>query len=31
MSPGRRLLIDGVLAVDGNRLLVYNPRYDLLG
>ncbi len=30
MSPGRRLLLDGVIGVDDNRLLVYNPRYQLL-
>jgi hypothetical protein len=30
LSPGRRVLLDGVVAVDGNRLLVYNPRYELL-
>jgi len=30
ISPGRRLLLDGVAAVDGKRLLIYNPRYDLL-
>jgi hypothetical protein len=30
LSPGRRLLLDGVAAADGSRLLVYNPRYQLL-
>jgi hypothetical protein len=30
LSPGRRLVLDGVVAVDENRLLVYNPRYQLL-
>jgi RecG-like helicase len=31
MSPGRRLLLSGVAARDGNRILVYNPEYTLLG
>jgi hypothetical protein len=30
LSPGRRLLLDGVVAVDGKGLLMYNPRYQLL-
>ncbi|MGH9031558.1 MAG: OB-fold nucleic acid binding domain-containing protein [Acidimicrobiia bacterium] len=30
VSPGRRVLLDGVVALDGRRLLVYNPRYELL-
>jgi hypothetical protein len=30
VSTGRRLLLEGVVAVDDRRLLVYNPRYELL-
>lgn len=30
MSPGRRLVLDGFTAVDGARLLLYNPWYELL-
>ena len=30
LSPGRRLVLDGVAAADGSRLLIYNPRYELL-
>jgi RecG-like helicase len=30
ISPGRRIAIEGVTAKDGNRLLVYNPFYELL-
>jgi len=31
MSPGRRVLFSGVAGKDGNRYLVYNPEYQLLG
>ena len=31
MSPGRRVLFAGVAGKDGNRFLVYNPEYQLLG
>jgi hypothetical protein len=31
MSPGRRVLFSGVAGKDGNRFLVYNPEYQLLG
>lgn len=30
VSPGRKLLLDGVTAQDGARLMIYNPRYQLL-
>ncbi|MBA2325210.1 MAG: OB-fold nucleic acid binding domain-containing protein [Actinobacteria bacterium] len=30
MSPGRKVVLDGVTRADGARLLVYNPRYQLL-
>jgi len=30
MSPGRKLVLDGMTRADGARLLVYNPRYQLL-
>lgn len=30
VTPGRRLVLEGVLAEDGNRLVVYNPVYTLL-
>jgi hypothetical protein len=30
ISPGRRLVLDGVAARDGTRLLIYNPEYLLL-
>jgi hypothetical protein len=30
MSPGRKLVLEGMTRADGNRLLVYNPRYELL-
>src|SRR5262245_66548826 len=31
LSPGRRVLFAGVAGKDGNRYLVYNPEYQLLG
>ena len=31
MSPGRRVMLAGVAGKDGNRYLVYNPEYQLLG
>jgi hypothetical protein len=31
MSPGHRVLFSGVAGKDGNRYLVYNPEYELLG
>jgi hypothetical protein len=31
MSPGHRVLFSGVPGQDGNRYLVYNPEYELLG
>jgi len=31
MSPGRRVMLGGVAGKDGNRYLVYNPEYQLLG
>jgi hypothetical protein len=31
MSPGRRVALTGVAGGDGNRTLVYNPEYTLLG
>jgi len=30
LSPGRRLVLDGVTAAAGSRLLIFNPRYQLL-
>jgi hypothetical protein len=30
-SPGHRVLFSGVVGQDGNRYLVYNPEYELLG
>ncbi len=30
LSPGRRVAIEGVVARDGNRYLVFNPIYELL-
>lgn len=30
ISPGRRLVADGVPAKSGMRVLIYNPRYTLL-
>jgi hypothetical protein len=30
ISPGRRLVVEGVPARDGTRLFVYNPQYLLL-
>ncbi len=30
VSPGRKLVLDGVAATDANRLLIFNPRYQLL-
>ena len=30
MSPGRKLCLEGMTRADGNRLVVYNPRYELL-
>jgi RecG-like helicase len=31
MSPGRRVVLSGVAGRDGNRFIVYNPEYTLLG
>lgn len=31
MSPGRRLILEGVPCPDGARHLVFNPEYELLG
>lgn len=31
MSPGRRVLLTGMVGRDGNRFIVYNPEYILLG
>ena len=31
MSPGRRVFLNGFVGVDGRRLLIYNPEYELLG
>jgi RecG-like helicase len=31
MSPGRRVLLSGVAGRDGNRFILYNPEYSLLG
>ena len=30
LSPGRRVAIEGVVARDGKRFLVFNPAYELL-
>jgi len=30
MSPGRRVALEGVAAQQGNRLLLFNPVYELL-
>jgi hypothetical protein len=30
MSPGRRVALEGVAAKDGNRVLLFNPVYELL-
>jgi hypothetical protein len=30
MSPGRHLVLSGVVGRDGNRFIVYNPEYTLL-
>jgi hypothetical protein len=30
LSPGRRVIVDGVAGRDGTRLLLYNPEYALL-
>jgi len=30
MSTGRRVVVSGVIAKDGNRALVFNPAYELL-
>jgi hypothetical protein len=30
MSPGRKVAVEGVVARDGNRYLVFNPIYELL-
>ncbi len=30
ISPGRRIAVQGVVARDGNRSLVFNPAYELL-
>ncbi len=28
-APGRRVLLDGVVTVEGRRRLIYNPKYTL--
>ena len=30
LTPGRRIVIEGVTARDGNRFVVFNPVYELL-
>ena len=30
ISPGRRLVLEGMTRADGTRLVAYNPRYQLL-
>jgi len=30
MSPGRRLVLDGVAGQDHHRVIIYNPTYQLL-
>jgi hypothetical protein len=30
MSPGRRLVLEGVVAKDGNERVIYNPIYTLI-
>ena len=30
LSPGRRIAVDGVVASDGHRSLVFNPKYEIL-
>jgi RecG-like helicase len=30
LSPGRRIALSGVVARDGNRLLLFNPVYEIL-
>ncbi|HUF85272.1 MAG TPA: OB-fold nucleic acid binding domain-containing protein [Acidimicrobiia bacterium] len=30
ISPGRKVVLEGVTRADGGRLVVYNPRYQLL-
>ena len=30
VSPGRRLAIEGMVARNGTRLLIFNPQYELL-
>jgi hypothetical protein len=30
LTPGRRLILDGVVGTEGNELVVYNPAYELL-
>ena len=31
MTPGRRVVLQAVAARDGNRVILYNPEYELLG
>ena len=31
MSPGRRVVLSAVAGRDGNRFILYNPEYQLLG
>ena len=31
MTPGRRLIVEGVVIREGNENVVYNPAYELLG
>jgi RecG-like helicase len=31
LHPGRRLVLEGVVATTGNRMYMYNPIYELLG
>lgn len=30
LTPGRRLIFEGMVSSDGHRHLIYNPAYDLL-
>ncbi len=30
MTPGRRLIVEGVVIREGNENVVYNPAYELL-
>jgi hypothetical protein len=30
ISPGRRIALQGVVARDGNRSIIFNPAYEIL-